>query len=175
MIVNPTSIIMSTVSLSSLAVPLFQFLSLILTFLLFATLLPISTFPFLLPTFILLAYHIIVNSVPFLISSSKSAELTSSHFFEHVRHQKLIWYNVGKTTIDQPFGNVKKTTYLCYFGGWCTWHCFTNIIVTLCLFNIAMENSPFIDDFPIKTSIYTGSSMAMLNNQMVCLIIILFI
>ena len=33
--------------------------------------------------------------------------------------------------------------------------------------NIAMENGPFIDDFPIKTCIYMGFSMAMLNNQMV--------
>ena len=38
---------------------------------------------------------------------------------------------------------------------------------TLWLFNIAMENGPFIGDFPIKTSIYKGFSMAMLNNQMV--------
>ena len=38
--------------------------------------------------------------------------------------------------------------------------------LTLWLFNIAMENGPFIDDFPIKTSI-KGFSMAMLNNQMV--------
>ena len=30
-----------------------------------------------------------------------------------------------------------------------------------------MENGPFIDDFPIKTSIYRGFSMAMLNNQVV--------
>jgi tetrahydromethanopterin S-methyltransferase subunit C len=30
-----------------------------------------------------------------------------------------------------------------------------------------MENGPFIEDFPIKTSIYKGFSMAMLNNQMV--------
>ena len=30
-----------------------------------------------------------------------------------------------------------------------------------------MENGPFIDDFPIKTSIYKGFSMVMLNNQMV--------
>jgi hypothetical protein len=30
-----------------------------------------------------------------------------------------------------------------------------------------MENGTFIDDFPIKTSIYEGFSMAMLNNQMV--------
>jgi len=30
-----------------------------------------------------------------------------------------------------------------------------------------MENDPFIDVFPIKTSIYKGFSMAMLNNQMV--------
>ena len=43
---------------------------------------------------------------------------------------------------------------------------------TLWLFNIAMENGPFIDDFPIKTSIYEGFSMAMLNNQMViCMMI----
>jgi hypothetical protein len=33
--------------------------------------------------------------------------------------------------------------------------------------NIAMENAPFIDDFPIKTSIYKGFSMVMLNNQRV--------
>ena len=38
---------------------------------------------------------------------------------------------------------------------------------TLWLFNIAMENGPFIDDFPIETSIYKGFSMAMLNNKMV--------
>ena len=38
---------------------------------------------------------------------------------------------------------------------------------TLWLFNIAMKNGPFIDDFPIKTSIYGWFSMAMLNNQMV--------
>ena len=30
-----------------------------------------------------------------------------------------------------------------------------------------MENGPFIDDVPIKTSIYEGFSMAMLNNQRV--------
>ena len=34
---------------------------------------------------------------------------------------------------------------------------------TIWLFNIAMENGPCIDDFPIKTSIYKGFSMAMLN------------
>ena len=38
---------------------------------------------------------------------------------------------------------------------------------TLWLLNIAMENGPFIDDFPMKTSIYSGLSMAMLNTQMV--------
>ena len=30
-----------------------------------------------------------------------------------------------------------------------------------------MENCPFIDVFPIKTSMYKGFSMAMLNNQRV--------
>ena len=38
---------------------------------------------------------------------------------------------------------------------------------TLLLFNIAMEHGPFIDDFPMNTTIYRGFSMAMLNNQMV--------
>jgi hypothetical protein len=48
-------------------------------------------------------------------------------------------------------------------------HCLMGIsyVYTLWLFNIAMENGPFIDDFPIKTSTYKGFSMAMLNNQMV--------
>ena len=41
------------------------------------------------------------------------------------------------------------------------------IAVTILLFNIAMENGPFIDDFPSKTSIYNGLSIAMLNSQMV--------
>ena len=49
------------------------------------------------------------------------------------------------------------------------------IIFALWLFNIAMENSPFIDDFPIKTSIYKGFSMAMLNNQMVYIYISCYI
>ena len=42
--------------------------------------------------------------------------------------------------------------------------------ITLWLFNIAMENDPFIDDVPmntLKTFIYSGFSMAMLDNQMV--------
>ena len=43
---------------------------------------------------------------------------------------------------------------------------------TLWLFNIAMENAPFIDDFPRKSSIYRGFSMAMLNSQMVLGIVI---
>jgi len=38
---------------------------------------------------------------------------------------------------------------------------------TLWLLNIAMESGPFIDDFPFKTSIYKGFSMAMLKNHMV--------
>jgi len=39
---------------------------------------------------------------------------------------------------------------------------------TLWLFNIAVENGPFIDDVPIKTSIYKGFfPWLMLNDQMV--------
>jgi hypothetical protein len=33
--------------------------------------------------------------------------------------------------------------------------------ITIWLFNIAMEHGPFIDDFPIKPSIYKGFSVAM--------------
>ena len=51
----------------------------------------------------------------------------------------------------------------------------SKVVFTLWLFNIAMENGPFIDDFPINTSIYTGFSMAMLNNQMVSADLILAI
>ena len=43
----------------------------------------------------------------------------------------------------------------------------TNLSDTLWFFNIAMENDPFIDEFPIKSTIYRGFSMAMLNNQRV--------
>ena len=39
------------------------------------------------------------------------------------------------------------------------------IACTIWLFNIAMGNGPFVDDFPIKISIYKGFSMAMLNSQ----------
>ena len=38
---------------------------------------------------------------------------------------------------------------------------------TLWLFNIAMENGPFIDGLPIKNGDFPWFSMAMLNNQMV--------
>jgi hypothetical protein len=45
-------------------------------------------------------------------------------------------------------------------------HCPRYVIYTLWLFNIAMENGPFTDDgnVPIKTSIYHGFFIAMLNN-----------
>ena len=44
-------------------------------------------------------------------------------------------------------------------------------ISTLWLFNIAMENGPFIDDVPVKTSIYEGFSMVMSNNQVVQIVV----
>ena len=40
---------------------------------------------------------------------------------------------------------------------------------------LATGNGPFIDDFPIKTPIYQGFSMAMLNNQMVDEMVILMV
>jgi len=62
--------------------------------------------------------------------------------------QGFFWENMGKLYSDSD-------------------SCFVFFGITLWLFNIAMENCPFIDDVPIKTSIYEGFSMAMLNNQMV--------
>ena len=55
-------------------------------------------------------------------------------------------------------GSMPRTGYL---------QCLAVVATTIWLSNIAMENGPFMDDFPMKTSIYEGFSMAMLNNQMV--------
>ena len=44
---------------------------------------------------------------------------------------------------------------------------YDSICTTILLFKIAMENGPFIDDFPSKTSINNEFAIAMLNNQMV--------
>ena len=65
----------------------------------------------------------------------------------------------------------RRITWGVYAGSQMQWISFNEISNTLWLFNIAMENGPFIDDFPIKTSIYKGFSMAMLNNQMVILVL----
>ena len=49
-----------------------------------------------------------------------------------------------------------------------------SLIITLWLFNIAMENGPFIDDVPINTSIYGWDFPVsyVSHNQMVLSIII---
>ena len=65
----------------------------------------------------------------------------------------------------ETYGNIgnkptKPPNFLCLFAT-------SGFQITLWLFNIAIENGPFMDDFPTKTSIYKGFSMAMLNNQMV--------
>ena len=53
-------------------------------------------------------------------------------------------------------------------------HISYHIIYTLWLFNIAMGNGPFTDDFPIKTSIYKGFSMAMLVITKWCIYIYIY-
>ena len=63
-----------------------------------------------------------------------------------------IWYGPKKYSWGE---STPTDAYMCIY------------IYTIWLFNIAMENGPFIDDFPIKTSIYKAFSMAMWNNQMV--------
>ena len=49
---------------------------------------------------------------------------------------------------------------------WCRW-CRSALASAPQRRIFSATNRPFIDDFPIKTSIYKGFSMAMLNNQMV--------
>ena len=63
-------------------------------------------------------------------------------FFRFPRRHGLSWTVVETSEIPRPAVNA--------------------IGYPLVMTNIAMENGPFIDDFPIKTSIYKGFSMAML-------------
>ena len=65
------------------------------------------------------------------------------------------------------FGPSSETWRLVVYGSPAKLVEFLGSKTTIWLFNIAMENGSSIDDFPIKTSIYKGFSMAMLNNQMV--------
>ena len=89
-----------------------------------------------------------------------------------------IWF-LGLSTFEQqiictPFGSVlcmkrrawqrEEVFYFCALHGF---HFVLAVKLTLWLFNIAMENEPFIDYFPIKTTSYRGFSVDMLNNQMV--------
>ena len=74
---------------------------------------------------------------------------------------------LGETSRNLEGRSKQRHHLMTYFG--------SCIIYTLWIFKIAMENGPFIDDFPIKTSIYKGFSMAMLNNQMVYIYIYLSI
>ena len=69
--------------------------------------------------------------------------------------QFFVWVVIWVRFVDQSWNH----KCCCHF------HC--NYSYTIWIFNIAMENGPFTDDFPIKTSIYHGFSIAMLNNQMV--------
>ena len=76
--------------------------------------------------------------------------------------------SVGTITIYYQFGNIQfPISIILIIDYLLLLLLLFTISITLWLFNIAMENGPFIDDFPIKIPIYKGFSMAMLNNQMV--------
>ena len=81
------------------------------------------------------------------------------------------WHQVAYLIVD-PHYTGKDDLKAILSKGWVGWkllgcRCTDFSWFTLWLFNVAMENGPFIDDFPIKASIYKGFSMAMVNNQMV--------
>jgi hypothetical protein len=82
---------------------------------------------------------------------------TDTHAQEPVRLSRPSTPHAFETPLD---------TATCLFTSAASIIC-KHCIITLWLFNIAMENGPFIDDFPINTSISKGCSMAMLNNQRV--------
>ena len=70
-------------------------------------------------------------------------------------HQKHGFFNAA---FEWKTGNTSlELNTLVYIDGY----------FTLWLFNIAMENGPFIDGLPIKNGDFPWCSMAMLNNQMV--------
>ena len=78
-----------------------------------------------------------------------------------LKHVKTIRNNPPIITIDK--------WYVYHSQSWVVYGIVLPTLVTLWLFNIAMENGPFIDVFPIKPPIYKGFSMAMSvsHNQMV--------
>ena len=93
---------------------------------------------------------------PRLFGAAKQAELQTrillSRWFSLTQHDKL----TSSCNISYIY------IYLCV----CMYK-YIYIYITIRLLNIAMENGSFIDDFPMKTSIYSGFSMAMLNNHRV--------
>ena len=88
--------------------------------------------------------------------NTKTVQLWIIWGYLYVRNpQFFVWVVIWVRFVDQSWNH----RCCCHF------HC--NYSYTIWIFNIAMENGPFTDDFPIKTSIYHGFSIAMLNNQMV--------
>ena len=80
----------------------------------------------------------------------------------HFRHRKK---HINRQRHFKQFSHKKDPIKI--YQTWFQIHIHISGFHTLWLFNIAMENGPFIDDFPIHTSIYKGFSTAMLNNRSV--------
>ena len=94
--------------------------------------------------------------------------LAASDFVELAQH------HAGRGFHGTSRGELRPATGGFFWNGWhfSGWiihleDIYLYTAITLWLFNIAMEHGPFIDDFPIKASIYKGFSTAMLNNQRV--------
>ena len=112
-------------------------------------------------------------------SKKKSSSLLVVLFVRRYRNRYLTHH--GDLTMFQTWTGFNQTHWDSQIVRWwfdsvCTWLLYSDNSSwygdlaskdTLWLFNIAIENGPFIDDFPIETSIYEGFSMAMLNHQMV--------
>ena len=104
----------------------------------------------------------LVGSPEFLVSfpGHRGTSHLSSSRFSQVDSSDSLSLPPRQDKNDDPItGPDEKCVY------WCAG--FESRSYPLVMTNIAMENGQFIDDIPSKTSIYSGFSMAMLNNQMI--------
>ena len=100
---------------------------------------------------------------------------TASEIVGQATYDQVVYTTGGCAAVEGwPLGGLGlRWRKIVFWPGQCDVHpqlgSVALITITLWLFNIAMENCPFTEDFPIKTSIYKGFPWlaAMLSNQMV--------
>ena len=89
--------------------------------------------------------------------------MTTSHWNleRPIWHSNIQWFVFGRTSqipqqLDQLGSQIQMSMIFSADGA-----------VSLWLFNVAMQNGPFLDDFPTKSSVYKRFSISILYNQMI--------